>query len=194
MPRVRRRLALLGLAGLISTSSLPMMAVGRSLATTAATESSVEDPPLRHAPAPRVASRSHVRPAPLVYVGRDGRRITVARVRTYLERRGSPMAAHAEAIVRSGIRYHFDPRTTVAVAGVESSFGLVRRGYNAWGWDVARLRWSSWNQAIWSWTRKASASYRSLARGDFWSAGPRYNPTTTWRHWAAEATAIFRAI
>jgi hypothetical protein len=104
------------------------------------------------------------------------------------------MAAHAEAIVRAGIRYGFDPRTTVAVAGVETSWGLMTRHHNAWGWAPGSVRWSSWNQSIWSWTRAASASYRSLRRGDFYVAGPRYNPTTTWRHWAAQATAIFRAI
>lgn len=185
---------MMGLAVLLPTAALPMVGARpvRSLV-------SVSYGPVRTSIAPHVSrtvvSRARVRPLPApMYLGHDGAHVTVPRVRRYLARRGSPLAAHADAIVRAGIRYGMDPRTTVAVAGVETSFGLMTRHYNAWGWDPGRVRWRSWDESIWAWTRSAAASYRSLRAGNFWAAGPRYNPTTTWPHWAASATELFRSI
>jgi hypothetical protein len=107
--------------------------------------------------------------------GVDGQRITPDRVRTFLDRYGSPMAPTARAIVVAGIRHGVDPRLTVAIAGTESSFGKHHRGYNAWGWDAPNglTRWSSWQESIPEWTRLFAAAYRS---GDPDVIGPRYCP------------------
>lgn len=140
----------------------------------------------------RPARVSRAAPPP-VFVGRDGRRVSPARLRRFLAGRGSPMSRHAETLVLAGIAHGVDPRAVVAVAGVESSFGLIMPCYNAWGWGGGRCRWSSWRQAIWSYTRLIAGAYPSLRRGDFVTAGRNYNPANA-AQWAARCDAYFHSI
>lgn len=138
--------------------------------------------------ATRVA-RSARRPA--AYRGADGKRITEVRIRRFLRRYGSPMAPHSREILRAGIRYRVDPRVIVAIAGVESSFGIYAPGHNAWGWG--HKRWGSWRSAVHSYTRALARAYPSLRVGHFSRAVHRYCPPCTGR-WVARASWFFRSI
>ena len=143
-----------------------------------------------HAPVRVSRARRPVVP-PAVFVGRDGARITPGRLQAYLRRHGSPMAWHAEAFVRSGMAYGVDPRVVAAIAGVESSFGIYRRGFNAWGFG--RYRWSSWNESIAEFTRHVAQSYPGMRYGDFGAVARRYDPPNP-IGWAARCVRYFEAI
>jgi membrane-bound lytic murein transglycosylase B len=125
--------------------------------------------------------------------GRDGELITPERLAAFLDRYGSPMAGHAATIVEAGRRYRIDPRSIVAIAGVESRFGAVMPCYNAWGWGKNACRWYSWRQAILSYARVVSEAYPSLRHGDFATASRSYNPANA-AAWAAKCRAYFSAI
>ncbi len=131
--------------------------------------------------------------SPPVFVAPDGTRITVERIRSYLLRHGSPMAAYASLIVREGVTWRVDPRVVVAIAGVESSFGSVRRGFNAWGWNVHTTRYSSWENAIHRFTKAFSLHYGCMRFGDFACAAARYDPPSP-DTWTAKARGYFNAI
>ena len=117
-----------------------------------------------------------------VYVGTDGERITVERIRSFLEDRGSPMADHAVHIVAAGVRYDVDPRVVVAISAIESGYGRHQAGHNAWGWGggAGGARWPDWPTAIHEYTAGLSARYDTdnidvaFAR--------RYVPPN-WAHW-----------
>lgn len=126
-----------------------------------------------------------------VYVGKDGQRVTVERIRSFLAHQGSPMTAYSNVIVASGMKYGVDPRVIVAIAGVESTYGRYSRGYNAWGWGKAR--WSSWGVAIERYTQALSSSYRSLRHGRFAAASRTYCPPCG-KRWGVKALSIFNSI
>ena len=68
----------------------------------------------------------------------------------YLRKRGSPLADHVPAIMRSANRYRVDPRLLVAISGGETSFGTNGRGpavHNAWGIGPGRA-YGSWQEGI----------------------------------------------
>ena len=196
LTRLRRR-RLLAPAVILWIASIPITFALAPHEGARGRVSVVEAGALRPLPAPAATPRVPARVAraakPLVYVARDGEHITPARLRRYLWRRHSPMAAHAETLVAAGIAYRMDPRAVVAVAGAESSFGLVMPCHNAWGWERGACRWSSWRQAIMTYTRLVSAHYPSLRRGDFRTAGRTYNPGN-WAQWAARCRGYFSAI
>lgn len=129
--------------------------------------------------------------ADLVFLGADGQRIGVPRIRRFLARHGSPMTRYSADIVAAGIRYRVDPRVVVAIAGVESTYGRYCRGHNAWGWGSAR--WKSWPTAIDRYTRALSIEYRSLRTGRFMAASRTYCPPCGGR-WGVKALRIFRSI
>jgi hypothetical protein len=153
-------------------------------------------------PKPKVAARprhrvARARPArPPVFKGRGGARVSVARIQRFLRSRGSPMAPHARRIVLAGVRWHVDPRSVVAIAGVESSYGVHAPGHNAWGWGGGKggARWSSWGRAIDRFTAGLARGYPSMAKGMFWRGAKRYSSPRTGAHWARKATSIFRSI
>jgi len=138
-----------------------------------------------------VASRA--RPAQPVFVAPDGERITVERVRRFLLLRGSPMAPYATTIVAAGVANRVDPRVVVAIAGVESSFGIYRRGYNAWGWDVAHVRFHSWDDAIRRFTQAMSFRYPGMRYGAFAAGAGVYDPPDP-SSWTAHCTSYFRSV
>lgn len=139
-----------------------------------------------------MASR-RARPAPPVFVAPDGERITVERVRTFLLRRGSPIAPYATSIVASGVADRVDPRVVVAIAGVESSFGIYRRGFNAWGWDVGHVRFHSWDDAIRRFTFALSMRYPGMRFGAFAAGASVYDPPDP-GSWTAHCTSYFRSM
>jgi hypothetical protein len=129
--------------------------------------------------------------APVEYLGADGERITPERIRRFLDSKGSPMAPHAGTIVRAGIRFGVDPRVIVAIAGVETSYGLHAYAYNAWGWGSSR--WSGWTAAIEGYSRNLAEGYRSLRTGRFAAASRSYCPPCGDK-WGIKALSIFRQI
>ena len=125
------------------------------------------------------------------YRGADGEKITVPRIERFLKKAGSPLTSFAKDIVVAGIRYRVDPRVVVAISGVESTFGVHCVRHNAWGWGKAR--WSSWPQAIDSYTRLLGTSYHSLRLGRFAAASRTYCPPCG-NTWGIKALSIFRQI
>lgn len=128
-----------------------------------------------------------------IYIGMDGQRVTVERIRTFLSRQRSPMAPYAENIVAAGLTYGVDPRVIVAIAGVESTYGRYSRGHNAWGWNAGKARWSSWTVSIDRFTRALGSSYRSLRHGRFAAASRTYCPPCG-KRWGVKALGIFNSI
>lgn len=117
-----------------------------------------------------------IRPHDDVYfVGQDGQVITPDRLSRFLSAHDSPLAPHARRIVAAAARYHVDPRWIVAIAGTETTFGRYHKGFNAWGWDAPNglRRWSSWEEAIESYTRHFANGYRTR---DPVHIGARYAP------------------
>jgi hypothetical protein len=109
------------------------------------------------------------------YIDAKGR-LTVKQLSRFLAKKRSPMASHADEILVAANRYHVDPRVVVAIAGVESTFGIHSRGYNAWGWNGGATRWRSWSESIDTYTRLLGQKYpnhRNVA-----SIARRYNPVT----------------
>ncbi len=71
------------------------------------------------------------------------------RIRSYLDRQGSPMAPTAEELVRISDSHQIDPFLLVGIAGVESAFGKRCYGFNPFGYlkgggGVVLRRYSSW--------------------------------------------------
>ena len=103
--------------------------------------------------------------ADLVYLGADGERIDVPRIRDWLEHRGSPMAPYAEDLVRAGVAYDVDPRVVLGIAGIESTVGeeIPEGSHNAWGWNGDGPRglkaWDSWPEAIDDYTERLGRLY-----------------------------------
>ena len=91
---------------------------------------------------------------PLVFEGADGEVVDADRLRVWLEDRDSPMAEHAEDLVRAGLEHDVDPRLVVGIAAIESSAGkrLPPGSHNAWGWNGdgphGLKAWPSWPAAI----------------------------------------------
>jgi hypothetical protein len=72
----------------------------------------------------------------------------VAQIRSYLNKKSSPLAAKAEQLVSISKRNGVDPRLMVAISGGESSFGKNNfRQNNAWGWMTSET-FETWEEAI----------------------------------------------
>jgi hypothetical protein len=100
-----------------------------------------------------------------VYLGADGERIDVDRIRDWLEGRGSPLAPYAEDLVAAGVAYDVDPRVVLGIAGIESTVGeeLPPGSHNAWGWNGdgphGLATWDSWEEAIDDYTARLGRLY-----------------------------------
>lgn len=65
--------------------------------------------------------------------------VTEQTIRSYLQRKGSPLAANARDFIEVGNKYGVDPAFLVAVSGIETSFGKAGAGVrNPFGWNSAR--------------------------------------------------------
>lgn len=73
----------------------------------------------------------------------------VEKIKKYLEKRGSPLAAYAEEFVKAADEYGIDYRIVVAISIVESNGGKKNfKPYNAWGWGKSGF--GSWTEGIWA--------------------------------------------
>jgi hypothetical protein len=65
--------------------------------------------------------------------------VTEETIRSYLQRKGSPLASNAGDFIEVGNKYGVDPRFLVAVSGIETGFGKAGAGVrNPFGWNSAR--------------------------------------------------------
>lgn len=127
-----------------------------------------------------------------VYVADQGERVTVERIRAYLERKGSPLAPHADAFVEAGVAHDVDPRLVVAISAIESTFGKHQLGHNAWGWGGSNLqRWPDWDTAIREYTAALGEKYDTHNVDAAFAK--RYVPPN-WRHWLDVVHAVMNEI
>lgn len=124
----------------------------------------------------------------LIYADEKGT-MTAAALATFLRRQRSPMAPYAPDIIRAANAYGTDPRIVVAIAGEESGYGRVCRGYNAWGWDGGRYRWRSWPESIDQYSRLLASRYPN--HRDYRRIARRYNPPSP-EGWAAKVALHLR--
>lgn len=125
------------------------------------------------------------------FLGDHGIVVTAEQLKGFLTRRASPMSAFTSEILSASNRYGVDPRLVVAIAGVESDFGKVCKGFNAWGWNNGRTRWQSWAHSIDVYTRSISERYpnwRNVA-----GMARNYNPNTPVA-WARKVMGFMEAI
>lgn len=121
----------------------------------------------------------------------DGVAITSEVIETFLAEKRSPLATQATQIVAASNRYEVDPRLIVAISGVESDFGRVCKGFNAWGWNNGRTRWRSWAQSIDAFTRAISERYPNWR--NVRSMAARYNPNTPLA-WSRKVSSLMASI
>ncbi len=129
------------------------------------------------------------------YLGQDGERITVGRVASYLESKGSPLAPFASDFVEAGIANDVDPRAVIAIAGIESTLGKRQLGHNAWGWSGgpggSLSRWSDWPTAIHAYTALLGEKYDTNTIDVAFAQ--RYCPPN-WRHWLDVVSKVYAEI
>jgi hypothetical protein len=121
-----------------------------------------------------------------VYVGQDGETIDLARLRTWLEGRGSPMAPYAADLLAAGIAHDVDPRLVIGIAAIESTVGeqLPPGSHNAWGWSGDGPHglkvWPSWPEAIDDFTERLGRLYDTTSIDE--RMAQTYCPPN-WRKW-----------
>ena len=85
--------------------------------------------------------------------------MTPQQIDAFLKKKGSPMAGMGAIFVGAGKKYGVDPALTVAISGIESSFGKhTFRPHNAWGW-MSGTNWGSWEQGITTVTKGLAQGY-----------------------------------
>ncbi len=117
-------------------------------------------------------------------------RVKVDSVRNYLAKRGSPLAAKAEYIVKTATHFGIDYRLVAAISVIESGGGKhAYRPYNAWGWGGSKgYTFSSWEDGIYTVSRGLSRYYASGAVTPA-AIAPRYNPHTP-NEWARKVQNV----
>jgi cell wall-associated NlpC family hydrolase len=84
---------------------------------------------------------------------------TPQQIDSFLKKKGSPLAGFGNIFVAAGKKYGVDPALTVAISGIESSFGKHSfKPFNAWGWMTSR-RWGSWEEGISQVTQGLASGY-----------------------------------
>lgn len=112
----------------------------------------------------------------LEYRGPDGSVVTAEDVGAFLSARRSPLAPFSRQVISASNAHDVDPRLIVAIAGVESNFGRVCKGFNAWGWNNGRTRWRSWPESIDGFAERVSVLYPN--RSNLRRMAGIYNPVT----------------
>ena len=105
--------------------------------------------------------------------------VTAAGLDAYLAGKGSPLSEQGPALIEAGTRHQVDPRFVVAVAGAESSFGvIVCAPFNAWGYGCPDhpARFGSWAQAIDQVSQGISDGYLAQGRTSVAAIGAKWAP------------------
>lgn len=170
--------------GPVSAGSTPIFEIPSDPGEIVLLESSMLRGRIRHAALAR-------RLAQEIWFDGDQTVVTVHQLQRFLSKQASPMADHSGAIIGAANRHGIDPRLIVAIAGVESTFGRNCGGFNAWGWNNGKTRWSSWEHSIEAFARLFSQNYpmhHNVKR-----MAPRYNPNTP-DAWSRKVTLLISQI
>jgi len=107
-------------------------------------------------------------------------------LRSYLEQYHSPLADHAETVIKEADANHLDWKMVVAISGVESGFGnaIPPYSYNAWGFGVYGSnvrRFTSWDDGITVVSTSLRHDYMD-GRGEttVYQIGSSYAASPTW--------------
>lgn len=118
----------------------------------------------------------------------------------YLKEKGSPLAGYVPDIMASANRHRIDPRFIVAVAGAESSFGKISKGFNAWGIGP-HYRYASWKDGIEAAAKLLRTYYVNEGRksvlkiGEKWAPiGAGNDPTNLNSNWSRNVKSIYSAL
>ncbi len=113
----------------------------------------------------------------------------------FLKHRKSPLAPHAQYIVKTAEKFKIDYRLVTAISIVESSGGLrAYRPYNAWGWggSAGAFTFKNWEDGIFTVSRGLSRYYANGANTPDRIA-PAYNPHTP-KEWARKVNFLMNQI
>ncbi len=71
-------------------------------------------------------------------------------LKSYLEKRNSPLADYADAFIATADKYELDWKLVPAISGLESAFAkrYVAGTYNAYGWGGGYIYFTSWEDSI----------------------------------------------
>lgn len=115
----------------------------------------------------------------------------VNKIRTYLKSRRSPLANHAEEIVKAADTYGIDYRLVASISIIESSGGLHNfKPYNAWGWGKSGF--SNWKEGIWA-VSKGLGKYYARGLNTPKRIAPVYCPPNAAK-WANNVQSIMNII
>ncbi len=115
----------------------------------------------------------------------------VENVRAYLTARNSPLAIHAQEIVKAADEHGIDYRLLPAISIIESSGGIhTFRTHNAWGWG--KKNFSSWEEGIWA-VSKGLGNYYSRGLNTPQKISVYYCPPSA-GEWARKVSFVMREI
>lgn len=109
----------------------------------------------------------------------DEKQTKIQKLENYLNRYGSPLAAHADDFVNAGEAYGVDYRVLVAIAGKEQTFGAAWPGSSLNFWGYGGHRWDTICAAIWDYTWHMSIDYPALCQGNVYAASS-YAESESW--------------
>jgi hypothetical protein len=129
------------------------------------------------------------------FAGRDAQTQTLSGVdnrakilKTYLERYNSPLAEHADTLVKEADTYNLDWKLVAAISGVESGYGqmIPPYSYNGWGFNVYdnNVRgFASWDEGITVVSKALREEYMD-ARGakNVYEIGATYAADPSWAY------------
>ncbi|MDO8551115.1 MAG: hypothetical protein Q7S03_00320 [bacterium] len=102
----------------------------------------------------------------------------VEKLRTFLEKRKSPLSPYSEEFIKAADEQGIDWRLVPAITGIESSFGLRMpyRSYNAYGWNNGVYKFSSWEDSIQHVSKVLRKRYIDRGATDVWKISRIYAP------------------
>ncbi|MGH2638839.1 MAG: hypothetical protein ACRDF4_06095, partial [Rhabdochlamydiaceae bacterium] len=107
-------------------------------------------------------------------------------LRSYLEQRNSPLADHADTLIKEADANHIDWKMVAAISGVESGFGIAipAYSYNAWGFGIYGdnvQNFTSWDDGITVVSESLRNDYMN-SRGEttIYQIGSSYAASPTW--------------
>ena len=109
-------------------------------------------------------------------------------LRAYLEQYNSPLADHADTLVKEADANNLDWKLVAAIAGVESGYGeaIPAYSYNAWGFGIYGAnvrRFASWDDGITVVTTALRKEYMdSRGATNVYQIGATYAASPTWAY------------
>ena len=112
-------------------------------------------------------------------------------VKSFLQKRNSPLAKYADEFVYAANQYGIDYRLVASISIVESSGGIHNfRAYNAWGWG--KYGFDNWKDGIWS-VSKGLAGYYAKGLDTPYEIGRVYCPPSA-SSWAGKVSRLMNII